>query len=78
MDEREDLENQETTQATTESFSPYFGSAKDVIHRYQHCVMCGANLHFSYVTDFNRNLAEESARCPECGVNARRVMHRLQ
>ena len=81
MDEREEIESTENIESATpaqDGFSQFFGSAKDAIHRYQHCMVCGANLHFSYVTDFNRNLAEESAKCPECGVRARRVLHRLQ
>ncbi len=82
MDEFEGMdaaENQETGSTPAhETLNQFFGAAKDVIHRYQHCVMCGGNLHFTYLTDFNRNLAEETARCPECGVRARHAMHRLQ
>lgn len=71
MDERDDVE-------TSEALSQFLGTARDVIQRYTHCVMCGANLHFSHVTDFTRNLTQETARCPECGIKARRVLHRLQ
>jgi hypothetical protein len=58
--------------------SPFYGTAKDVVARYSHCALCGANLHFTHVTDFSRNLTQETARCPECGVKARQAMHRLQ
>jgi DNA-directed RNA polymerase subunit RPC12/RpoP len=49
-----------------------------VMDRYSHCALCGAHLHFSHVTDFSRNLTQETSRCPECGIRARRVVHRLQ
>ena len=56
----------------------FFGTAKQVMDRYSHCALCGAHLHFTHVTDFSRNLTQESARCPECGVKARRALHKLQ
>jgi uncharacterized protein with PIN domain len=62
----------------TVALTQFFGTAKDVVARYTHCTLCGANLHFSHVTDFSRNLTQETARCPECGVQARQVVHRLQ
>jgi DNA-directed RNA polymerase subunit RPC12/RpoP len=55
-----------------------FGTARDVVARYSRCHQCGANLHFSHITDFARNLTQETARCPECGHKARRVVHKLQ
>lgn len=58
--------------------SPYFGEASQVVKRYTACGVCGAHLHFSHITDFSRNVTQETARCPECGQHARRVMHRLQ
>jgi ribosomal protein S14 len=73
MDESKDLQ-----ESAGETLHPAFGAAKDVMQKYNHCVVCGSHLHFTYVTDFARNLTQESARCPECGVNARRVMHKLQ
>ena len=60
------------------ALNPFFGSARQVIHRYTHCVVCGSNLHFTQVTDFSRNLTSETVRCPECGLKARKVLHRLQ
>ncbi|MCM2324657.1 MAG: hypothetical protein NDJ90_15465 [Oligoflexia bacterium] len=65
-------------EAKTAGFSDFFGPAKDVLAKYTHCALCGANLHFTHVTDFARNLTQETARCPECGVKSREVMHRLQ
>lgn len=87
MDERNggigDLPADESVESSNEavdsgSLSQFFGTAKDVIARYTHCKLCGANLHFNYVTDFSRNLTHESARCPECGVRSRQIIHRLQ
>ena len=61
-----------------EVLSQFFGSPKDVMHRYTHCTLCGANLHFIHATDFSRNLTHETAKCPECGIKVRSLMHRLQ
>jgi hypothetical protein len=58
--------------------SPLYSSADEAVSRYTHCAMCGSNLHFTHVTDFSRNLTQETARCPECGLKARQIMHRLQ
>ena len=62
----------------TLSMSSMFGSASEVVEQYCHCVLCGSNLHFSHMTDFSRNLTQETAKCPECGVKVRNVLHRLQ
>ena len=81
MDERNDTGDTATDSiAATElaGLSPSYGTAKDVVARYTHCALCGANLHFTHVTDFSRNLTQETARCPECGIKARQAMHRLQ
>ncbi len=60
-----------------EATSQYFGTARQVVERYCHCQICGANLSFSHLTDFVRNTTQENARCPECGVQSHRVLHRL-
>lgn len=74
MDERDSFsENNET-----EGLSQFFGTAKEVVARYTHCALCGANLHFTHVTDFSRNLTQETAKCPECGIKSRHSVHRLQ
>lgn len=71
-------ENQQETQEQEEVYSQFFGTPKEVLDRYSHCTLCGANLHFSHITDFSRNLTQETARCPECGLKVRRVVHKLQ
>lgn len=63
---------------SSESLSQFFGTAKDVMSRYSHCAICGAHLHFTHLTDFGSNTTQETARCPECGIRARRVTHKLQ
>jgi hypothetical protein len=54
------------------------GSSREILLQYTHCSACKARLHFTYVTDFSRNLTQESARCPECHLQSHKVMHRLQ
>ena len=72
MDERNELDENET------STHPFFGTANELVNRYTHCALCGANLHFTHLTDFSKNLTQEVASCPECGVKAKRMVHRLQ
>jgi uncharacterized protein with PIN domain len=71
------MDETNNTQAEVE-ISQFYGTAKDLIARYTHCALCGANLHFTHVTDFSRNLTQETAKCPECGVKIRQVLHKLQ
>lgn len=74
----------DTTKNSSLGFSPQndddlaMSSLRDILNRYTHCTICGANLHFTHFTDFSRNLTQEIAKCPECGVKARNVMHKLQ
>lgn len=56
----------------------YLGTADELLARYTHCSFCGANLHFSHITDFSRNMTQELSRCPECGIKAEPTLHRLQ
>jgi len=53
-------------------------SAGEALQKYSLCAHCQSRLHFAYLTDFSRNLTEETARCPECHKQSHRVMHRLQ
>ena len=76
----EETQGNPTNEATSASdlMAQFFGSAAQVMERYTHCGICGSHLHFTHMTDFSRNLTQESAKCPECGVGARRVLHKLQ
>lgn len=78
MIESKDMPNTDETASEKAALTPVYGTPKDVVARYSHCALCGSNLHFTHVTDFARNLTQETARCPECGVKARQAMHRLQ
>ena len=71
-------EHQDQASELSESLSQFIGTAQDVVDRYTHCVLCGANLHFTHITDFSRNLTQETAKCPECGIKVRSLIHRLQ
>lgn len=77
MDDR-DLKMDETTLTPKDPFDMSFGSTEQVVARYSHCALCGANLHFNHITDFVKNMTQEIARCPECGIKAREVLHKLQ
>lgn len=80
IDERNEIPAGDESIEESPSFaaSPLFGTSREIVARYTHCSLCGAHLHFTHVTDFSRNLTQETARCPECGIKARRHMHRLQ
>ncbi len=77
----QEITTDETTTTPQESrdlLSRTFGSVEAMVNRYNHCAICGSHLHFTHVTDFARNLTQETARCPECGIRTRQVSHRLQ
>ena len=76
----EDMIDETDEQEIAETIKPsqYFGTSQEVVDRYTHCSLCGANLHFTHLTDFSRNLTQELAKCPECGVKVRNMTHRLQ
>ena len=65
-------------QGPTPTIAPQVGSSKQVVDDYTHCNFCAARLHFVHATDFSRNTTHEKASCPECGLEARQVLHRLQ
>lgn len=62
----------------TPGIVPAVGSVDKVVQRYSHCSVCGGRLHFNYVSDFSRNTTHERASCPECALEPRQVLHRLQ
>ena len=65
-------------QGPTPSLAATSGSNVEVIQHYSHCSFCGGRLHFNTVSDFSRNTTHEKASCPECGLETRQVLHRLQ
>lgn len=74
----EQLLEEVVEQGPTPSVVPMVGTSKNVVQRYSHCGICGGRLHFNYVTDFSRNTTHEKSSCPECGLDAKQVLHRLQ
>jgi hypothetical protein len=74
----EQLLEEVVEQGPTPSLVPMVGTCKNVVQRYSHCGICGGRLHFNYVTDFSRNTTHEKSSCPECGLDAKQVLHRLQ
>jgi hypothetical protein len=62
----------------TPSTSAGVGSLAQVMHKYTHCSFCAGRLHFVHASDFSRNTTHEKATCPECNLDARQVLHRLQ
>lgn len=77
-DSNDNAQAVEEMNAENSPLPQFFGTAREVVARYTHCALCGANLHFTHSTDFSRNLTQEIAKCPECGVKVRQRMHRLQ
>ena len=77
MDDRDQNSNTEG-HGINESLAQFLGTTQEVVDRYTHCILCGANLHFTHQTDFSRNVTQETAKCPECGVKVHSMMHRLQ
>ncbi len=60
------------------AIAPAIGNRDAVLSTYSHCNFCGGRLHFVHVSDFSRNTTHEKATCPECALDARQVLHRLQ
>jgi len=54
------------------------GSKDTLVARYKSCPLCGSNLHFNHITDFILNTTHEIAKCPECRIKVRELMHKLQ
>jgi len=78
MDDLNSVNDEESQDTGAEIASPFYGSVKEVLKFYTRCEFCGGNLHFSHFTDFGRNITQETAKCPECGLKPKRQLHRLQ
>ncbi len=62
----------------TPAIAPTIGTLEKVLTRYNHCDVCGGYLHFNYISDFSLNTTHEKSSCPECGLDAKQTLHRLQ
>jgi hypothetical protein len=71
-------ENSNSADTSALSMKPALGNADQVIRHFSNCQICGGRLHFNYVSDFSRNTTQEKAVCPECGLDSREALHRLQ
>lgn len=60
------------------ALAPTTGSTDQLVYAYSRCEICTSRLHFVYVTDFGRNTTHEKVTCPECGMESRQLLHRLQ
>ena len=78
LNESSDESNENENEASASTTKLFLGSPRQALARYSQCHQCKARLHFTHITDFSRNLTEETARCPECGTQDRKVVHRLQ
>lgn len=74
----EQLLEEVVEQGPTPTLVPMVGTSASLVQRYSHCNICGGRLHFNYVTDFSRNTTHEKSSCPECHLDAKQVLHRLQ
>ncbi len=61
-----------------EEYKECFGEVDEVMKRLLLCTLCGGHLHFNHLLDFQNNLVQETARCPDCGVRIRQRIHKLQ
>lgn len=81
-DELDELMDEQSLEASLEHGPvPALITAADtasVMAQYSYCQFCAARLHLVHSTDFIQNTTHERASCPECGLEARRVLHRLQ
>ncbi len=78
MDEFNDSFAEETQDEIVESTFQFFGTAREIVDSYTHCAICGANLHFTHMTDFTHNRTKETARCLECiSAKPRLMSHQL-
>lgn len=60
-----------------EKFEEYFGDIKQVKRQINDCNVCGSKLVFTHLSDYKNLFIQETARCPECGGNHRRLIHIL-
>jgi hypothetical protein len=58
--------------------APTAGKVEVALQKYTHCGVCHGRLHFTYVSDFSRNTTHEKSTCPECSLDTRQTLHRLQ
>jgi hypothetical protein len=58
-----------------EKFEEYYGDEKQVKKIINECKLCGSKLVHTHLSDYKNLIVQESARCPECGIGARKLIH---
>ncbi len=78
MDEFNESLSEENSEESVEFPVQFFGTAPEFVAKHNRCTLCDANLHFTHLTDFARNITQETARCLECSTIKPRLMtHKL-
>lgn len=77
-DEGETSESLQPSPELQRPLLPIIGKPRDLVELHNSCPACGSNLHMIHITDFIRNITQETAKCPECGIQTRKVLHHLQ
>lgn len=79
--ETQELSLQDLKQMTVEAIvhrtSP-LDHRQNMIEYYNNCSMCGSDLDFSHVTQFQYNEVKVEGHCPCCQVQLKNETHQLQ
>jgi len=60
-----------------EKFETYFGNISQVRKQIDDCNICGGKLMFTHLADYKNLYVQETARCPECAGDNRKMIHIL-
>lgn len=60
-----------------ERYEEYFGTIENVSKIINDCKSCGSKLILSHMPDYKNLIVQETARCIECGIGNRKVIHIL-
>lgn len=58
-----------------EHFEEYYGDINQVKRIIDECRVCGSKLIHTHLSDYKYMVVQESARCPECGIGERKLIH---
>ncbi len=61
-----------------EEYKECFGAPNEVMKRLLLCPLCAGHLHFNHLTDYQNNVVQEIARCPDCAIRVRSRRHKMQ
>ncbi len=60
-----------------EHFEEYFGDTLQVQKIIDECKVCGSQMIFTHLADYTNLFIQETARCPDCGADHRKLIHVL-